>query len=399
MLVRPEEMPSLLASYRKRAAKVRRDCEKSVVEWRLATDQMLRPDPLHALADRGLEWVHGWRMPKRQWLKADGSKPGRKHGLDAAGQLRIYDDFRYYVYSDGWIDEVVFLDDGKVDLTRFALGPGGKVIASYEMQSSGETSFQEEVFTWKKAVVTKMSQRTWLPEEGQLVETRHPKTYHLTYDSDGTLRKAVRELMGGKRVISSVVFARPGGASLPKTLKAVEDYFVEHIPKAIAEAKVASPLYVALLTYCGEDITSGWPQDIELRTATHRDKCLKLSDREQAMYRLWCPAEEIAGGKTVGGAEKKSLSELEEKTQQLLQLAGESESFDYDELRRLFCRVAMRLNKLDWRKIARVTDEFIVLPADDHGETDFFEELRASVPAKKIALLRRRGMFPVWETD
>lgn len=59
--------------------------------------------------------------------------------------------------------------------------------------------------------------------------------------------------------------------------------------------------------------------------------------------------------------------------------------------RELLWRVALRLTKVDWQPIMRVSDDFIAYAMDDTGNFDATEDMRASVPAERIALMREQG--------
>jgi hypothetical protein len=63
-------------------------------------------------------------------------------------------------------------------------------------------------------------------------------------------------------------------------------------------------------------------------------------------------------------------------------------------LRETIRRVAKELNKLDWRHYCNPTDDFVVFPADgSHTYYDDFGDMKASVPAKTIRLLRSKGLI------
>jgi hypothetical protein len=70
-------------------------------------------------------------------------------------------------------------------------------------------------------------------------------------------------------------------------------------------------------------------------------------------------------------------------------------------LREAIQRVATCLNRLDWRKYARVTDDFVVFSADgSHSFCDDYGEMVASVPSRKLDRLRSRSLLgtdPWWE--
>src|SRR5262249_11548387 len=70
-------------------------------------------------------------------------------------------------------------------------------------------------------------------------------------------------------------------------------------------------------------------------------------------------------------------------------------------LREAIQRVAAGLNRLDWRKYASVTDDFVVFSADGSNSfCDDYGEMVASVPSRKLDRLRSQSLLgtdPWWE--
>ncbi len=57
-------------------------------------------------------------------------------------------------------------------------------------------------------------------------------------------------------------------------------------------------------------------------------------------------------------------------------------------------RVARRLNDLDWSTICRVTDDFVVVTADNTGNYGYVSDAAASMTPRQLRRLRRSGWFP-----
>jgi hypothetical protein len=201
-------------------------------------------------------------------------------------------------------------------------------------------------------------------------------------------------MTGGREPRTNVVFARPKkGHSLKAALQAVEDFLVEHIPLAVKERKAKSPLYAILLTYCGEDITSGWPQRIYLMPELHREQVQK-EHPDEVLYRTWFTNELDDAGFDIPPCDAAASGELQTRAQQALELAQQKASFNYDELRKLLCRVASRLNQLEWPAICPVSEDFVVTAVDDHGENNPLIDWKASIPAAKLRRLQKVGILP-----
>jgi hypothetical protein len=394
----PEQMQQVLAEYKSGRAALEHECNAAVVQWRMATEQMWSPLPLYDQVDRGLEWCHGWRIPKRKWLKPNSkAKWPKKHGFDQSGRLRIYDDTFYYVYSNDWIDEISFFPD-QTNVIRYvpARGPGQIVESFYVQEHSGSLHFTHERFDWDGEHLVRSVQSPQSFEGGRFAEPTKTRVYHYEYEASGLLTRVVRELCNeAGPFLSTVVFFRPAKLSLDQAAKEIEDFLVAHIPKAISEIRPAHPIYAVLLSYCGEDITAGWPGGLVLASDKHRQGVLQSASREDWLYKLWWPGEvaDGDGGGRSEPAEKAAIPELQQRTLQYLQLAQDTQEFDYDELRRLLCRVARRLNERDWARTISVTDDFIVAPVDGTGDCDFDVDLRESVPSEKLELLRSRELI------
>jgi hypothetical protein len=383
----PQQLQQILAEVRLNAADVRARCENAVTQWRKATGRMLHLHPLDVHADRGLEYVHGWRAAKAgKWL-ADDASEGYRHGLDREGRLRVFGD-DYIDYSPGQIDELTV----RGHLVRYLLDESGRVQSAWEI---ADDSCVLEAFEWQDGRVLRSTVRTWLFEDGQWDEGDFIRSYDYQYAADGRLERAVRQsATGGRKPREEVVFARPKkGLSLKGAFQAVENFLVEHIPLAVKEHKPNAPLYAILLTYCGEDITSGWPQRIYLMPEVHREGVQK-DHPDEVLYRTWFTNELDDAGFDINPCDSAASGELETRVQQALQLAEQKANFNYDELRKVLCRVAMRLNALDWPAICPVSENFVVTAVDDHGENDPLVDWKASMPAAKLRRLQTLGILP-----
>jgi hypothetical protein len=83
------------------------------------------------------------------------------------------------------------------------------------------------------------------------------------------------------------------------------------------------------------------------------------------------------------------------------ELLSESEDKYMPALQRMLRRVSRELNKKDWSAICEVTDDFVIAPADGSqffaGDQDY-ADLVKSIPPKRLALLRSRGLLGPDET-
>jgi hypothetical protein len=382
----PPELQRLLAETLPHADTFRARCEAAVVQRRNASGPMFPLHPLDDEVDRSLEFVHGWRTARPpQWLD-DNCEDGLLHGLDAEGRMRICgaDGIEY---SANWIDQLTC-----GDLKRHLLDDAGRIAAIWEI---ADDSCVLEAFLWQDEQVARSTVTTWLFQEGQWDDGSFIRIYDYEYDDVGTLSCVRRQTsIHGSPWRHDVVYSRPRpGQTLPGAFESVEDFLVEHIPLTVQKQNIESPLYAVLLTYCGEDITSGWPHWIYLMPEAHREH-VAAHHPEEVLYRTWFTNELSDSGFSMDPCDAADFAELRKRSLQVLQLADDQPDFDYDELRKALCRVASRLNGLDWGKFVPVTDDFIVTAVDDHGETNPFLDWEASVPPEKLKLLQSRGRLP-----
>ncbi len=176
---------------------------------------------------------------------------------------------------------------------------------------------------------------------------------------------------------------------LTELLNDVEEFLVENIPVAVKNEKFTDPVYGLILIYTGvdSDIT-GYPPPLLLPTVKYRDQ---IESGEPPGdwgwgYMLWSSCE--MSGRTGIYDAYCDAPDLRKKLELIFDLTIGTD-VGYEPVRNMFQRVVRRLNQVDWSTILNVSDDFIVVASDNHGE--FTENLEEYITPEKIRLLKERG--------
>ena len=180
--------------------------------------------------------------------------------------------------------------------------------------------------------------------------------------------------------------------SIEKTLQRIEKLLVESIPSTVKAARVDEPVYSLRIWYNGtESEADAIPWLMLVKESTRRDLVAKAGKR--LPEEIWM-ADELTN---VGQGFQIHLEDGElvaEYGQWYEHLCDQDDDEALQPFREMIQRVAARLSQLDWTTIAPVTDDFVVFPADgSHTIGDDFEDLRASVPADRLKLLKSRKLW------
>jgi hypothetical protein len=385
------DLKQLLEYYKHKLPEIIRETERSVVEWRWATDLMVSCEPLHHLVKRQCRY---WRLPDRRWVAREddaGPLDATLHGFDCKGQLRLWRHrnapAHYLIYGDDVIDEV--FDSQVFAVTRYCL-QDTKIVSKYEVSLYGFTQecFERIGSRYVGAIIRRCAFRHKGFEGSTRVDRRT-----FTYDENGDLDRVVSvAIIDGLESQPELLFVRPRGETLAATLHELEELLVAQIPESIRLRPPDEPVYCIAIVYCGEDFF--WPTTICLGTESLRERLLMEEDpqwRHKAIvpgewgdpkrtYPLWPPS-----------AHERAI-ELQLRAFQLIDapdifLEGEA----LRPARELLQRVAARLTRIDWGPIMPLTEDFIAYMIDDTGDFDSREDIRASVPADRIAILRDQG--------
>ncbi len=175
-------------------------------------------------------------------------------------------------------------------------------------------------------------------------------------------------------------------------LSKIEALLVSSIPKVVKAAKLREPVYCLRIWYNGTDSDeTAVPWLMLVKESTRKSFIQK--HRKEAPYYIWSADEATNAGQSFNvqidndelvkqyGIWYDYLCELEEDE-------------ELQPFREMIQRVSAKLNTLDWATIVPTTDDFVVFPADgSHTFCDDLGDLSASVPEKRLSLLRSRNLL------
>lgn len=361
-----------------------------VVSWRWASGAMVQDEPFeYELNYRFL------KAPRGRWLREDKARE-QDHvrcGFDAAGRIVMasaYGSFQdIWLHGAGRITKLVFsLDQDagswKVHAAKLSLlDADGRLLAQYSrFRSAWQMLASAEFFRWDHGrVVGKQGVET---DDGGA-----PCHYRYDYevDGDGGLERIsfCRTDAGGLALEKARTrYRRPvQGERIPELAAAITERLLSRIPELVRQAALDEPLYALLLCYTEEDFDAAWPPFLVWGRQSWRAEVT-----ETPGYYLWAPDEIRA----VGDAHERWLDDDETLTSLCLRhKALMADRGSQASGRKVLLEVARQLNLLDWSGITPVTDDFVVVLADNSGEVDPRPKMKAYLPPGRLALLRERG--------
>jgi hypothetical protein len=176
-------------------------------------------------------------------------------------------------------------------------------------------------------------------------------------------------------------------------LAQIEALLVAQIPTRVQARAITEPVYCLRIWYHGTDTDGNRVPSLMLVKEATRQKLLREKGRPALDY-IWF-ADELTepGGSYSTEMEDAKLARLCRQWYRRI-----PEDLDEEEqlrpIREMTQRVAARLNRLDWRALIPATEDFVVYPADSsHTFCDDYGDMKASVPADRIALLRSLGLL------
>ena len=173
---------------------------------------------------------------------------------------------------------------------------------------------------------------------------------------------------------------------MEKLKRRVEDRLVETLPKLVRERGGDAQIYCLVLHYHPE-----WPLPPTIGLGLERDRqrwIYTIDDAETLRLTVWNPAEfSNYRHETVHW----DLTEIDPELAPAISAIPENDDDAPERGRVTLNRAARRLQQLEWRLIAPVTDDFVVF-AVDYELTHLEENLRHSVPAALRKALSSRAL-------
>ncbi|MBC7854701.1 MAG: hypothetical protein IAF94_14810 [Pirellulaceae bacterium] len=161
----------------------------------------------------------------------------------------------------------------------------------------------------------------------------------------------------------------------------IEDLLFALIPRRVGELRISVPVYCLMVKYLSGSEYGDTVPSLELPADSLRQQIQKEKGNK-APYFLWshfelphCPEVFTA---TIHDPTLLAIVRLNP------DLAN----------RKLAQIVALRLNALDWSQVTSVTDDFVVIAADETQEFgDTFGDIKASIGEERLANLRARKLI------
>lgn len=185
--------------------------------------------------------------------------------------------------------------------------------------------------------------------------------------------------------------------SMAESFLQIQPLLKEAIPQAIQRAKIAQPICILRLYFWDNHAPKG---ELGLWTVTEPKRLRILAKNgKDTPSALWLSGEDPSDGRVYVPAEGHPDPD------------GEKLHAYFQDIHRLVCKdpkkympiyrkslqdVARAMNQLDWSKFTRVTDDFVVVPADGSqyfGGGDDYTDIVASVPMERIKLLEQGGFI------
>lgn len=399
-LSQPESIPghiealALYEQYRtpENGKKLRDAVRAQVQTWRWSNDPVVDDEPFEN------ELRPAWVKRKPRWLK-EGKEEKNEHvkcGFDAAG--RIVYEIACGNFEDVWLhtpDKITrfsFYRD-KHDrsagmqlrsVTLSMLRPDGQLDSLHSYRVDRETCC-DEFFLWEAARLH--AKYGVVTQYGEYADAPFHYRYGYDYDAAGALEKissCKTDASGTPLDKPHTRYRRPvKGDTIPLLAAAIQEAMLKKIPELVKQAALDEPLYALLLCYTQEDFAAAWPPFLVWGRQSWREQ----TTQERGYY-LWAP-DEIRGNST----EHELLLDCDDEIASLCLRHKDlmSDKENYASGKKVLLEVAKQLNELDWQSITAVTDDFVVVVADNSCEIDPIKDMKKYLSPERLALLKARG--------
>tara|TARA_R110002049_G_scaffold4601_1_gene31711 strand:+ start:109583 stop:111013 length:1431 start_codon:yes stop_codon:yes gene_type:complete len=377
------ELHDLREHYAKNWKKVSASAKGAVTERRFSKTRMISPEPLFAELDRDQE---PWRFVKRNWLDEGSLEDDLlEHGFDHQSVLRTLDG-TLLVYGDGWIDELHWNHYEGVMLTRYELDENGVARSSHQILK-GYYTLTEHVQVDNK--LTYSIKRSPEHRDGTWSVDSSLVWYEYKYDESGLLDHVLRQDLREDGVFfSSPWFVRPRGEDVASASLGFQEALVDAFKDIIRQYKQDDPLSLLWITYCGEDISIGFPSDFHYLCESALSRL--MTDKMNLSYNCWRSGIEVA-------PDREHRTALDLASVRLLQRCDYEEELnsDYytaDGLRNALHAACQQLNA-DLDAInSKLAPGFVVCATDATGDYDEDDDVKKCVSKDQFKHLSDVGI-------
>jgi hypothetical protein len=354
----------------------------AVAEERRATEDLYQMEPLY---------FERTGFPRGRLL-ADGETAPReyRHGFDSQGRLRTIDAFFdgahahacYFAYEPGRVVERRWFPGARPPRVAcvFLLDDAGRCDTHVGMNGSGE--WTADLYEYDGPRVIRFA---WYSAGGPAPFSR-TLWYEVTWSASGRVERIATE----GRPDASPLYQAPK-RRLKTVLADAQRLLIERIPARLTGLTPPCPLYGLALSFNDSDRHELMPPGLGLLLESNRSAQLGKADKPD-LDEVWNPTFELAA------PTPEQFSSVNLDDEDLMALGTEVAMLaqtdeDLHALVKCHVRVAKALNRLDWRQILPVTDDFIVFPVD-YEACRYLDLIEASVPAIRVRRLRAAGLLP-----
>jgi hypothetical protein len=167
---------------------------------------------------------------------------------------------------------------------------------------------------------------------------------------------------------------------------------IDAIPQSIAALRLAEPVCCLRVYYYDTHAPCAYLLLKPVEEA-FRSKLLVEAGRS-ALFYLWASGEGKGDGPEAILGQAETDPETADLLQRVYQLLSEDEDRFMPPYRMALQRLSYQLNSNDWARICRVTEDFVVVPADGSQHfADELDDITNSIPPARLDLLRSRGLL------
>jgi hypothetical protein len=171
------------------------------------------------------------------------------------------------------------------------------------------------------------------------------------------------------------------------------------IPVAVGQLKLTDPIFCIRLYYHDTNAPSeDYCTWVRVLTEPLRQQVLATKRPVDVPFYLWHSQSGNANGspgRDIGlfEADLRTHRDIMQRYEEVYEMVESEEGMN--RLRELLRQVSRTLNARDWSKIAKVTDDFVVFPADGSGYYggSHSEDMAESISPQKLELLRQRQLL------
>jgi len=346
-----------------------------------------------AIFDSIKRWVYGSSLLYKHTpepLEATGSTKGRVVKSKEQARARYgFDDQDRIVYEWSGVETcftemLCYHEPGRIVQARyFCTTHEGELCPKFEGAMQLILDAEGRVIEMNNGKITG-TRFKW--EDGNVTRVdwcMSPGVTEIEYDLAGKVEK-VWQGAGKNRVL---YFKRPpSGATITSLEPVIVEGLLTSIRKLLLSLKIKEPIYCFALAYDGEG-NGVLPPYPGIGLESERAKWLKEHGKE-AKHIIWNPAEFQHYEKPHIQIENAKLDKQIEVYNQLLEAKSASDAKPI----KLLNDVAHELNKFDWSKHFKVTDDFVVYCVDfELGH--LAKNISKTVSAERMKILKQKGFL------